>query len=368
MKICSFGLLAALSSLAFGQPRSALVSPELHADQRVTFRIAAPKATEVTLTTDWLAAAQKLEKGPDGTWSLTVGPLAPSSYIYSFNVDGVAIPDPINPRIKLRARTSASIFEVPAASPALDEIRDVPHGAVEINWHKSAVLGGETRSVWIYTPPGYAADTARRYPVLYLLHGNNDRPPGWIDVGNLHAISDNLLAEKKAVPMLIVMTFGHALPFGQRGEGTRTNTTVFADYLLKDVIPMVEAKYRVAPGREQRAIGGFSMGAEQSLHIFFHHLDRFSSVAAMAPSGYRALATAHADLLADAPGTNAKIGLLWIGCGRGDASHITGSQQLSDTLTARQIRHTWRPVEGVHNYAFVRGQLLEFLPLLFRKP
>jgi enterochelin esterase-like enzyme len=361
------GLFVVLINVALGQARPAIVSPEVHDDRRVTFRIAAPKATEVTFTCDWQSSVQKMEKGVDGTWSLTVGPLAPSSYIYSFNVDGVAIPDPINPRIKLRARTSASIVEVTAASPAIDEIRDVPHGAVEINWHKSAVLGGETRSVWIYTPPGYAQDHARRYPVLYLLHGNNDRPPGWIDVGNLNAIMDNLLAEKKAAPMLIVMTFGHALTYGQRGEAPRTNTTVFADYLLKDVMPMVEGKYRVATGREQRAVGGFSMGAEQSLHIFFHHLDLFSSVAAMAPSGYRTLATAHADFLADPKGTNAKIDLLWIGCGRQDASHITGSQQLSDTLTARQIQHTWRPVEGAHNYAFVRGQLVEFLPRLFRK-
>ena len=190
-----------VATALFVAPRLAAAdaaTPEVHPDRRVTFRIAAPKAAEVMLVTDWLAAAQKMEKGADGTWSLTLGPLAPSSYIYSFNIDGVTVPDPINPRIKLRARTSASIFEVSAASPALDEIRDVPHGTVEINWHKSAVLDGETRSVWVYTPPGYAADTARRFPVLYLLHGNNDRPAGWIDVGNLHAIMDNLLAEKKA--------------------------------------------------------------------------------------------------------------------------------------------------------------------------
>lgn len=363
-----FLVCLAITATVFGQAPAGPSSPEVHADRRVTLRIAAPKASEVTLTTDWLGSPQKMEKGADGTWSVTVGPLAPSSYIYSFNVDSVAIPDPINPRIKLRARTSASIFEVPAATPALDEVRDVPHGAVELNWHKSAVLGGETRSFSVYAPPGYEKNTAR-LPVLYLLHGSNDRPAGWTDVGNLHAIADNLIAEKKMAPMLIVMPFGHALPFGQRGgQGGRNNTTVFADYLLKEVIAAVEAKYRVAPGRNARAVAGFSMGAEQSLHLFFHHLDRFGAVAAMAPAGYRGLSTEHAALLADAAGTNAKTDLLWIGCGRGDTGHFSGSQQVVDTLTTAKIQHTWRPVEGVHNYAYVRGALLDFLPLLFRQP
>ena len=360
-------LFLTLASIAFGQTPPAASFPEVHADRSVTFRIAAPKATEVTLTSDWQSSAQKLEKGADGVWSITVGPLAPSSYIYSFTVDGIAMADPINPRIKLRERTSASIFEVPSGgSPTVQEVRDVPHGAVDMNWQKSSVLNGETRAVWVYTPPGYAQENARRYPVLYLLHGSNDRPAGWIDVGRVNVILDNLIAEKKAAPMLVVMPFGHVLPFGSRGQGARNNTTVFSDYLLKDVIPLVEGKYRVAAGRENRALSGFSMGAEQSLHLFFHHLDLFASIGALAPSGYRTLATDHAALLADATKTNAQIDLLWIGCGRQDPSHFPGSQQLVDALTASQIRHTWSPVEGVHNHTFVRGQLVEFLPRLFR--
>ena len=367
MKLPPFALLFTLATVAFGQTPPAAPSPEILADRRVTFRLAAPKAAEVTFTCDWQSGPQKMEKGADGTWSLTVGPLAPSSYIYSFNVDGIAMADPVNPRIKLRARTSASIFEVPSeGGPGVQEVRDVPHGAVEMNWHKSPVLNGETRSVWVYTPPGYTQENARRYPVLYLFHGTNDRPNGWIDVGNINVIADNLIAEKKIVPMVIVMPYGHALPYGERGQGARTNTTVFEEYLLKDVIPLVEGKYRVAAGRENRAVSGFSMGAEQSLHIFFHHLDLFSSIGALAPSGYRALEAQHAALLADEKGTNAKINVLWIGCGRGDPQHFPGSQQLVDALAARHIQHTWRPVEGVHNHAFVRGQLVEFLPLLFR--
>lgn len=366
MKLLLPSLFLSLAGFAFGQAALAPGYPEVLPDGRVTFRITAPKASEVTLTSDWQSGTQKLEKGADGVWSLTVGPLAPSSYIYSFNVDGMAIADPINPKMKLRARTSASVFEVPSGSANVQEVRDVPHGNVEMNWHKSPVLGGETRSFWVYTPPGYSQENARRYPVFYLLHGSNDRPAGWIDVGNVNLILDNLIAEKKATPMIVVMPFGHVLPFGQRGDGTRNNTTLFEDYLLKDVIPTVEGKYRIASGRRNNAIGGFSMGAEQSLHIFFHHLDRFSSIGAMAPSGYRVLEKEHAALLADAKGTNAMIDLLWVGCGRSDPSHFPGSQQVVDVLTAKQIQHVWRPVEGVHNHTFVRGQLVELIPLLFR--
>lgn len=344
------------------------VTPEVHPDRKVTFRVTAPKATEVSLTGDWQSGAQQLEKAPDGVWSITVGPLAPSSYIYSFTIDGVAVPDPINPKIKLRARTAGSIVDVPSggAKPALDEVRDVPHGKVEMNWHKAATVGGETRSFWVYTPPGYDAEATRRYPVLYLAHGNNDRPNGWIDVGNLNHLLDNLIAEKAAVPMIVVMPYGHVLPFGQNAQGGRSNTVAYEDYVIKDVIPHVEGSYRVMPDRRQRAMAGFSMGGAQSLHVFFRHLDVFASLAAMAPAPGRSFATDHAALLDDAAGTNAKIDLLWLGCGRQDSLH-GNAQQLADTFAAKQIRHTWRSVEGVHNYAYIRGAMQEFLPRLFRK-
>jgi enterochelin esterase-like enzyme len=362
-----FAVFLACAGNGFSQNASAaLVSPEVHADRTVTFRIAAPKASEVTFKGDWHDDTKRMEKGPDGIWSITVGPLAPSTYIYGFTVDGVAIADPVNPRIKLRARTSGSLVEVPAAAPSLQEPRDVPHGAVEINWQKSSVLGGETRAIWIYTPPGYTEETSRRYPVVYLLHGNNDRPAGWVDVGNLNFIADNLIAERRMVPMVMVMPFGHALPYGERGQPPRTNTTVFEAYLLQDVMPFAERKYRIAAGRELHAVAGMSMGAEQSLEIFFNHLDRFGSAGAMSPAGFRAIETDHAALLADPKGTNAKIDVLWIGCGRQDPGHFSGSQQLVDVLAAHQIRHTWRPTDGMHNYALWRDQLVEFLPLLFQ--
>lgn len=375
MKIVSLFLVLTLGAIAqpptaapsspSGPALSAANSPEVHPDRTVTFRISAPKATEVLLKGDWHDDNKKLEKDANGVWSITLGPFLPSSYIYGYTVDGVAIADPVNPRIKLRMQGSGSYFVVPSETPGIQEPRDVPRGLVEINWQKSSVLG-DTRPIWVYTPPGYSQETARRYPVLYLLHGSNDRPNGWLDVGNMNFIADNLIAEGKAVPMVIVVPMTHALPFGQRGQGGRNNTTVFEEYLLKDVMPLVQGKYRLALGAKNAALAGQSMGGELSLAIFFKHLDLFRSVASMSPNGFRAIESEHAALLKDSDGTNAKIDLLWIGCGRQDPSHFTGSERLAQVLETNKIRHTWVPSEGYHNYFLWRNHLTEVLPLLFK--
>ena len=164
--------------------------------------------------------------------------------------------------------------------PAFWQPKDVPHGAVEINWQKSKVLDGDTRWIWVYTPPGYEKDAKKKYPILYLFHGSNDIAGGWTLAGNANFILDNLIAEQKAKPMIIVMPFGHAVPFGSPREVQAKNTEVYEDYILKDVMPYVESKYRVAPGRENRAIAGLSMGGGQSLQIGFSHTDLFSSIGA----------------------------------------------------------------------------------------
>jgi enterochelin esterase-like enzyme len=365
-------LLAALSSTAMCATAAlaqsdSLQSPEVSSDRHITFRIFAPKASEVTLTGDWLGTtpAPQLSKDERGVWSVTLGPFEPSIYIYSFNVDGMAIPDPVNPRIKLRARTSASLVEVKDDAPAFWEPRDVPHGAVEINWEKSKAIAGETRAIWIYTPPDYAK-TTRRYPVLYLLHGSNDTAAGWTMAGNANFVLDNLLAGSKAQPMIVVMPFGHATPFGVPvPQGGVTNDALFEDYLLKDVIPTVEARYRVSPGRDNRAIAGLSMGGGQSLRIGLGHLDLFSAVASFSGAVPSDFETRFAALLRDSKGTNQKVKTLWIGCGRQD-SLFGRSRALTELLTKYQLRYIFHPTDGVHNYTVWRKYLAEYAPLLFR--
>jgi len=366
------GALLALAGASGQAPRrepavnDTLKSPEVSAGHRVTFRIWAPKAQEVTLTGDWLGSAPppKLTKDERGVWSITLGPFEPSIYIYNFTVDGVAIPDPVNPRIKLRARTSASLVEVMDDAPAFWEARDVPHGAVEIDWEKSKAIQGETRAIWVYTPPDYAKST-RRYPVLYLLHGSNDTAAGWTMAGNANFVLDNLLADGKAVPMIVVMPFGHATPFGVPvPPGGMTNDALFEDYLLKDAIPTVEARYRVAPGRQSRAIAGLSMGGGQSLRIGLGHLDLFSAVASFSGAVPGDFETRFAALLKDSKDTNEKLKVLWIGCGQQD-SLFGRSKGLSELLAKYQVKHIFHPTDGVHNYTVWRKYLAEYAPLLF---
>lgn len=266
-------LLALMASMTFAQrgPTGAggggVVSPDVHPDRTVTFRLKAPNASEVTLTGDWLPSSEKLTKDEKGIWSVTLGPLEPGLAIYNFTMDGLAIADPVNPHIKLRARGSGSLVDVPGTGNELWVPRDVPHGTVDITWHKSKVLNGETREFRVYTPPGYDQNPGARYPVLYLLHGNNDTQAGWVDVGRANIIMDNLIAEKKAVPMIVVMPFGHAT--------NNTGRFDFERYLLEDVIPTVEKSYRVIADRDHRAIVGYSMGGGQALNIGLGHLDLF---------------------------------------------------------------------------------------------
>jgi enterochelin esterase-like enzyme len=360
------GFLALTSVVAFAQmPRvDTLASPEVHPDRRVTFRVRASNASEVSLFGDWMMpdAKQAMTRDEQGVWSVTIGPLEPGLAIYTFTVDGVTTPDPVNPRIKLRARTSASLVEV-AGSPLQPwAARDVPHGTVEVNWAKSKVTG-DTRAYYVYTPPGYDPARSTRYPVVYLLHGNNDTAAGWTDVGKANFILDNLIAEKEAVPMILVMPWGHAVPY----TGPQSNNTaMFERYLVEEVMPQVERKYRVARGRENRAIVGLSMGGGHALHIGLGHLDLFSAVAAFSSAVPRDFENRFKALLDDPDGTNKKLKLLWVGCGRQDAA-FERNQKLSELLAVHKIRNTFHATEGLHNFAIWRRYLVEVAPLLFRE-
>jgi enterochelin esterase family protein len=361
----TFLFLTSLPTFAQAPRMDTLVSPEVHLDRRVTFRVRATNATEVSLFGDWMKpeTKQAMTHDEQWVWSATIGPLEPGLAIYAFTIDGVTTPDPVNPRIKLRARTSASLVDVPGDPPELWEARAVPHGKVEVNWEKSRVTG-DTRAYYVYTPPGYKPGVwSKRYPVLYLLHGNNDTAAGWTDVGKANFILDNLIAEKRAVPMIVVMPFGHAVPY----VGPQSNNTAMVErYLIEEVMPQVEKKYRLAHGRESCAIVGLSMGGGQALHIGLSHLDRFSAVAAFSSAVPTNFPSRFKTVLDDPVGTNKKLKLLWIGCGRQDPA-FERNQKLSELLTAHNIRSTFHATEGLHNFAIWRRHLVEVAPMLFRK-
>lgn len=356
-------LLASAVALAQTPRQNILVSPEVQTDRRVTFRVHAPKALEVGLFGDWMAPGtlQNMARDDQGVWSVTTAPLDPGIAIYTITIDGITAPDPVNPRLKVRARTSASLVDVPGNPPELWQLRDVPHGTIEINWGKSKVIG-DTRAHYVYTPPSYAENPSIRYPVLYLLHGNNDTAAGWTDVGKANFILDNLLAEKKSVPMIIVMPWGHAVPY----DGPQTNNTdTFERYLIEDVIPQIETKYRVVSGRDYRAIVGLSMGGGQALQVGLTHLDLFSAVGAFSSAVPGNFENRFKTLLDNPAQTNKKLKLLWIGCGLQDSA-FERNRQLVDLLASRRIGFSFLATEGRHNYAIWRRYLAEVAPLLFR--
>jgi enterochelin esterase family protein len=366
----SLAITLCATALLFAQQSTpeAIVSPDVHPDGRVTFRLHAPKATEVAFAGDWMprGTSQPMVKGEDGTWTITVGPLRPSIYIYNFILDGLPIADPVNPRVKLRARTSASLVEVRSEKPDPWTPQDVPHGTVHINWPKSRMLGGDPRWIWIYTPPGYEKQQNRRYPVLYLFHGSNDIAGGWVLAGNANFVLDNLIAAKAAEPMILVMPFGHAVPFGAPRLEQAKNVSLYQEYVLQDVMPYIEANYRVAPGRPNRAIAGLSMGGGQSLHIGFSRPDLFSAVGAFSAAVPLDFEKRFAGALEQTSGVNVRPELIWFACGRDDFL-FDRSKELAALLASKKIPHTWRPTEGNHTYTHWRQYLADFAPLLFRR-
>lgn len=346
-------------------PQDALVSPEVYADRTVTFRIWAPNASEISVIGDWSGEYPDnntpLEKGADGIWSATLGPLTPNNYLYYFNVDGMTIADPVNPIIKLRARSSASLVLVPGGEPW--EFQDVPHGSVEINWHKSKVLDGASRAVYVYLPPGYR-DSGTRYPILYLLHGSGDVAAGWTFTGNANYILDNLIAEKRAVPMVVVMTNGHAIPIGAGSPVGAGNSEMFERYLLEEVVPMVEGKYRIARGRQNRAIVGLSMGGGQARQIGFGHLDMFASIGIFSAGGLN-VDSLPEEFIDNPERANERLRLLFLGVGVNDSRH-EDMKQSSEELTARGIRNVYYETELGHVWPVWRRCLVETASRLFQ--
>jgi enterochelin esterase-like enzyme len=362
-------LLLALGGTARAQaPADTLQSPEVHPDGKVTFRLRAPKATAVAVAGEWTTPPNKAEpmtRDGQGVWSLTVGPVEPNIYIYGFDVDGVTITDPVNPLVKLRARGAASMVEVPGGQPW--EFRDVPHGTLEVHNQASTVLEGAMRQVVVYTPPGYGKGSTR-YPVLYLLHGNNDMQVGWTMAGRAHLILDNIIAEKKALPMIVVMPWGHALPFGAKPPaGQPGNNDVFEQYLLKDVMPMVEARYRIASGRRNRAIVGLSMGGAQAAQIGLHHRELFATIGVFGNGMTAADFEAHhaRDVVGIDRDKN-RLALFYVGVAKGDGARDR-AKSLADVMQARGVPTVFHEIEGGHTYPVWRKLLVDTAPRLFRK-
>ena len=433
-----------LATLAVAQPalpqpggrRPAVVSPEVMSDGQVVFRIAAPMAQAVTLSAGDITvlfsgsgagaiagtnistvlpaaplpqAWPEFKKNDKGIWEATVGPLPPGAYRYVFIVDGVRTLDPVNTRSAESNTNMWSLFTVPGAD--MFDTTDVPHGAVARITYYSTVLK-TFRRMHIYTPPGYEAGN-QKYPVFYLLHGSGDTDDAWISVGRANFIFDNLIAAKKAKPMIVVMPAGHQ-PAGATGRGGTAPDTAaaapavnpFTSEFITDMLPYIEKHYRTINDRSHRAIAGLSMGGGQTLDIAFTHLSMFAQIgvfssgaslgggrrgaappadaasgrgaalttvetapaaaAAGAPTSTPGLAAWEKNHLADLDNASLKKGtrLVWFSTGKDDRL-ITNSKSTVDLLKKHGFDAIFLESAGAHSWFNWRNYLIEFTPQLF---
>lgn len=359
------GLLASAMAQDVAQgknPPDPTSTPVVSKDGKVTFSLTAPKATEVLLKGDWSGESLPMIKDETGKWTLALL-LKPQIYSYSFLVDGVKTLDPANTQLKIGRRSIASSIEVPGTPPMLWEMRDVPHGdVISITYRSTAA--GDQRRVTIYTPPGYQPDQAAKLPVLYLLHGNGGIESIWVQYGRANLIADNLLAEGRMQPMIIVMPKGHAYKPGEPVVAGARPESVFKEDLLETIMPIVEKRFQVKTNQPNRAIMGLSMGGAQSFSIGLGNLDLFSHVGIFS-AGSSSGAEVLARLIADPMSANEKLRLLWIGCGRLDRG-FASVQKLDENLTKAGIHHTFNPSDGAHVWSNWREYLAETLPLLFQ--
>jgi enterochelin esterase-like enzyme len=366
--------LAALASatltVSAQAPAPRIISPEVRPDRTVTFRIAAPNAREVFLSLEG-SDRRAMQKDEQGTWTIATPPLEPDLYGYSFFVDGVRTLDPMNPLMKPNLLNPSSMVHV-AGPPSLPwERGDVPRGAVHHHFYRSQVSGDE-RELFVYTPPGYDPNQKTLYPVLYLLHGFSDDASAWTSVGRAHVIMDNLIAQRAARPMLVVMPLGYGTmelvspaAAGLRDPSMRRRSfDLFRDGLVTEVIPFVEKRYRASTDRGRRAIAGLSMGGAESLFVGLTRLDRFAWIGAFSSGGLGDdIDTAIPGLEASA---NPRIRLLWIACGTDDRL-IESNRAIRKWLEAKQIRHTPVETAGAHTWMVWRRNLAAFAPLLFNE-
>jgi enterochelin esterase family protein len=269
--------------------------------------------------------------------------------------------DPGTPAIKPMREPRTSILHLPGDPPRLHDFQDVPHGVVRFHTYRSKSLG-RLRQLAVYTPPGYDQQTGALFPSLYLQHGSGDNQNTWTVHGKAHWILDNLLAQGRAKPMIVVMMDGHAATDPNR-EARDSNTTLFERDLLEDVMPFIEANYRLMPGAKNRAIAGLSMGGGQSLTIGLNHPDQFAWIGGFSSSVPTREAVAKA--LENADATNGRLKLLWIACGKKDFL-LERNEQFIALLKEKNLRHEWRLTDGDHSWPVWRVYLADFAPLLFQ--
>jgi enterochelin esterase family protein len=345
-----------------------LISPDVADDRTVTFRLRAPDARAVALSGGPILlaigkgnTAIPFEKGTDGIWTLTVGPLKPNLYIYRLVVDGVAVVDPNNTLTGFADQPGYSTVVVHGDGPAYYDAKPVPHGNVTRHVYRSAVLNGE-REMYVYTPPNY--DRNKKYPVLYLLGGSGELASTWNIDGRAGFIADNLIAEGKALPMIIAMPNNQVV---HRGDPKHAELTfpLFEKELRQHIIPVVEKAYSTQSGPRGRAIAGLSMGGRHAQLVGFKSLDLFRSFGILS-AGDPESEKSTPEFLND-PKINEKVDYLFVGLGTHENQPTNRSVLFHQILEKRRVVHDYYiGGDGGHDWGTWRAHLAYMLPKLWR--
>jgi enterochelin esterase-like enzyme len=348
---------------------ASLISPEVRDDHTITFRVKAPEAQKVELSGGPMLLALGLgsrpvpfKKGEDGVWSLTVGPVKPNMYIYKLVIDGMAVPDPNNTLTGFADQPGYSVVVVHGDSPSYFDARNVPHGAVTRLVYHSNVTDGE-REMYVYTPPNY--DRARKHPVLYLLGGSGELASTWNLDGRAGFIADNLIADGKAVPMIIAMPNNQVI---HRADPRHTELTfkLFEAELRQHIVPLVDKNFSTQSNRHGRALAGLSMGGRHSQLVGFKCLDLFASFGILS-AGDPDSEKSTPEFLKD-PETNRKVDYLFVGLGTYENQPNNRSVIFHQILDKHKIRHDYFiGGDGGHDWGTWRAHLLHMLPNLWRK-
>ena len=356
--------------------------PKIYPDRSVTFRFKAPKAQTVAVHVD---KTYPMERDPNGVWTVTTTPQAPGFHYYWLVIDGEWVNDPASETFYGVSKQSSGI-EIPEAGVDFYNPKDVPHGEIRERVYFSKTTQA-FRRIFVYTPPDYDANPSARYPVLYLQHGGGEDERGWVVQGRVNHIMDNLIAEKKAQPMIIVMEKGYARKPGEPQvplrppSGTNSMPRDFSrmfntlnDVFITDLIPMIDATYRTKADRENRAMAGLSMGGMQTFNITLNNLDKFAYIGGFSGAGggfgggtFDAK-TANGGVMADADAFNKKVKLVWLGIGTAEAKNMHDSvTEYRDNLEQAGIKTVFYESPGTaHEWQTWRRDLKEFAPILFR--
>ena len=364
-------------------------SPEVLADGRVTFRLLAPKATAILVDGNWAGGRDlPMTKDASGLWSVTTPPLQPELWAYTFSVDGVRTLDPNNYNVSRDGVGFMNTLLVLGDQSAVFQPQPVPHGAVTAMWVPSTAMK-TPRRMFVYLPPGYE-ESETRYPVLYLLHGSGGDEEAWPVMGIANVIMDNLIAEGKAKPMIVVMPNAYwgeiasldvagprtAPPPGVGSGGGRTVSYEPNERdIVGDLVPFVDKHFRTIPDRENRALAGLSMGAGITMNVALKRLDVFSSVGILSSGAFRSIAGAPGgvavleniapDFFANPAATNEKIRLLFLSVGTEDP-RLPSLTELQEQLRSRNINFVFKTYPGEHEWKVWRHSLVDLAPILFR--